>query len=69
MTTIRRTFMFAISNSGRARIDDGLAIDGRLPPTVTRLMTEWTARRREALMRNRVVARTDGRLERIEGLE
>jgi hypothetical protein len=53
----------------RIRIDDGQIIDGRLPPTVTRLVTEWTALRREALMKNWVAARTDGRLERIEGLE
>jgi hypothetical protein len=43
--------------------------DGRLPPTVTRLIMEWTALRREALMKNWIAARNDGRLERIEGLE
>jgi hypothetical protein len=40
-----------------------------MPPTVTRLVTEWTALRREALVKNWVAARSDGRLERIEGLE
>jgi hypothetical protein len=32
-------------------------------------MKEWTVLRREALMKNWVAARTDGRLEWIEGLE
>jgi len=53
----------------RVRIQVGQVIDGRLPPTVARLVVEWTALRREALMRNWVAARTDGRLEWIEGLE
>ena len=53
----------------RVRIEDGAVIDGRLPPTVTRLVAEWTALRRDALMRNWHAARTDGQLERIEGLE
>jgi len=70
MTTTRRTFMYATSNSrARVRIEDGQIIDGRLPPTVTRLVTEWTALRHDALMKNWVAARTDGQLERIEGLE
>jgi hypothetical protein len=34
-----------------------------------RLVKEWTELRRHALMQNWVAARTDGRLERIEGLE
>lgn len=53
----------------RVRIEDGQVIDGRLPPTVTRLVQEWTILRREALMKNWSAARTDGRLEWIEGLE
>ena len=53
----------------RVRIDDGQIIDGRLPPTVARLVTEWTALRRNELMKNWIAARTDGKLERIEGLE
>jgi uncharacterized protein DUF4160 len=53
----------------RVRIEDGKVIDGRLPPTVTRLIMEWTALRREVLMKNWIAARNDGRLERIEGLE
>lgn len=53
----------------RVRIADGEVIDGRLPPTVTRVLKEWTALRREALMRNWQAARTDGTLERIAGLE
>lgn len=53
----------------RVRIADGEVIEGRLPPTVTRLVKEWAVLRHEALMKNWVAARTDGRLERIEGLE
>jgi hypothetical protein len=53
----------------RIRIADGEIIDGRLAPTVTRLVKEWTALRHDALMKNWIAARTDGRLERIEGLE
>ncbi len=53
----------------RVRIVNGEVIDGRLPPTVTRVLKEWTALRREALMRNWQAARTDGTLERIAGLE
>ena len=70
MTTIRRIFTYAISNFGReVRIEDGQIIDGRLPATVARLVAEWTALRRNELMRNWTAARTDGKLERIEGLE
>jgi hypothetical protein len=36
----------------RIRISDGSVIDGRLPPTVARLVREWTTLRREALIRN-----------------
>ena len=53
----------------RVRIEDGQIIDGRLPPTVARLVMEWTSLRRDALMKNWTAARSDGRLERIEGLE
>jgi hypothetical protein len=53
----------------RVRIEDGQIIDGRLLPTVTRLVKEWTALRRDALMKNWVAVRSDGLLERIEGLE
>jgi hypothetical protein len=53
----------------RVQIADGEVIDGRLPPTVGRLMKEWTALRRDALMRNWHLARTDEPLERIGGLE
>ncbi len=53
----------------RVRIEDGQIIDGRLPATVARLVAEWTALRRNELMRNWTAARTDGKLERIEGLE
>ena len=53
----------------RVRISDGEIIDGRLPPTVARVLKEWTDLRRDALMRNWQAARTDGQLERIAGLE
>jgi hypothetical protein len=53
----------------RILISSGEIIDGRLPPTVARLLREWTALRRDALMRNWHAARTDGQLERIGGLE
>lgn len=53
----------------RVRISDGEMIDGRLPPTVARLLKEWTALRRDALTRNWIAARTDGQLERIGGFE
>jgi len=53
----------------RVRISDGEVIDGRLPPTVTRLVKEWTALRQDALMRNWRASRSDGQLERIGGLE
>ena len=71
MTTIHHTFMYDISNSGRGfgSMMDGAIIDGRLPPTVTRLVKEWTQLRQDALMRNWMAARTDQQLEWIEGLE
>jgi hypothetical protein len=53
----------------RIRIADGAVIDGNLPPTVNRLVREWTALRQRELMRNWHAARGDGQLERIEGLE
>lgn len=53
----------------RVRIADGEVIDGRLPPTVSRLVREWAELRRAELMKNWIAARTDGQMERIEGLE
>jgi hypothetical protein len=53
----------------RVRIAGGEVIDGRLPPTVARIVREWSDLRREALMMNWIAARTDGQMERIEGLE
>lgn len=53
----------------RVLVSDGKVIDGRLPPTVARLVREWTALRRDALMRNWIAARTDAELERIGGLD
>ena len=53
----------------RVRIEDGEVIDGRVPPTVVRILKEWTALRHDALMRNWHAARTDGDMEKIAGLE
>jgi hypothetical protein len=53
----------------RIRIADGATIDGRLPPTVARLVREWTELRRDALMRNWHAARTDSPLDRIGGFD
>jgi hypothetical protein len=53
----------------RVLIANAEVIDGRLPPTVARVIKEWTALRHEALMRNWQAARCDGALERIPGLE
>lgn len=53
----------------RVRIADGEVIDGRLPPTVARLMRAWTDLRRDALERNWLAARSDKPLERIGGLD
>ena len=59
-----------MTTSSGARPDfDGEVVDGRLPPRVARLVKEWTALRREALMRNWHAARSEGRLEYIAGLE
>ena len=44
----------------RILIASGEIIDGRPPPTVARLIKEWTALRRDALMRNWIAARSDG---------
>jgi uncharacterized protein DUF4160 len=52
-----------------ALISNGEVVDGRLPPTVARLLREWAALRRDALMRNWHLARNEGPLERIGGLE
>ena len=53
----------------RVLISTGDVVDGKLPPTVARLMKEWTGLRRSELMRNWKAARSDGHLERIAGLE
>jgi hypothetical protein len=53
----------------RVLIASGDVIDGKLPPTVARLVKEWTILRHDALMQNWHAARTDGQLERIAGLE
>jgi hypothetical protein len=53
----------------RIRIADGDVIDGRLPPTVARLVREWTALRRTELMQNWQAARSDIPLQRIGGLD
>ena len=53
----------------RVLISNGEVVDGRLPPTAARLVKEWTALRRDALLRNWEAARSDGELERIGGLE
>jgi hypothetical protein len=69
MTMSRRTSMFATRGSVRVRIADGQVIDGKLSPTVKRLVRTWVGLRREALMRNWQAARNDEPLDRIEGLE
>ena len=53
----------------RVLIANGEVIDGRLPPTAARLTREWTALRRDALVKNWIAARTDGRVEQLAGLE
>jgi hypothetical protein len=53
----------------RLLISNGEVIDGRLPVRVARLIKEWTALRRDALMRNWQAARNEGRLEYVPGLE
>jgi hypothetical protein len=53
----------------RVTIANGELIDGRLPITVARVVKEWTALRRDALVRNWVAAQAGERLERIAGPE
>jgi hypothetical protein len=53
----------------RVLISSGEVIDGHVPPTVARLVREWTNLRRDALSRNWEAARSDGAMERIGGLE
>jgi hypothetical protein len=53
----------------RILISNGDVIDGRLPVRVARLVKEWTALRRDALMRNWRAVQAEGRLEYIAGLE
>jgi hypothetical protein len=53
----------------RVLIASGEVIDGRLPPTVARVVRDWSVLRHDALMQNWIAARTDGQLERIEGPE
>ncbi|MBI5113483.1 MAG: DUF4160 domain-containing protein [Rhodovulum sp.] len=53
----------------RVMIADSAIIDGHLPPTVARILRDWTALRRDALMRNWQAAREEAPLEFIGGLE
>jgi len=53
----------------RVLIANGEVIDGRLPPTVARVVKEWSVLRHDALMQNWIAARTDRQLERIAGPE
>ena len=53
----------------RVAIADGTMLEGRLPPTVARILREWVKLRREALLRNWEAARHDAPLERIPGLD
>lgn len=53
----------------RVLIETGEVIDGSVPPTVRKLLREWAALRRDALMRNWQSMRTDGRYEKIGGLD
>jgi len=53
----------------RILITSGEIVDGRLPPTVVRLVKEMDGFAARALMRNWVAARSDGQLERIGGLD
>jgi hypothetical protein len=55
--------------TARVRIADGMVIDGRLPVVVARIVKEWTALRRDALMRNWYAARSDNPIERIGGFD
>ena len=53
----------------RVLIAGGEVIDGRLPPTVARLVKQWTALRYDALMRNWRSALSNEPLERIGGMD
>ena len=53
----------------RVLIASGEVVDGRLPPTVARLVKQWTALRNDALMRNWQTARSEKPLERIGGMD
>ena len=53
----------------RVLISNGEVIDGRLPPTASRLVRDWAALRRRALMRNWDAARSERQLEKIAGLD
>jgi Domain of unknown function (DUF4160) len=53
----------------RVLISSGEVLDGRLPPTVERVVKEWAKLRYEALVRNWIAARSDEPLERIAGPE
>jgi hypothetical protein len=55
--------------SARVLISSGEVVDGRLPPTVARLVREWTELRRRELVLNWDAARANRQLERIGGLE
>jgi len=50
-------------------IADGEVIDGKVPVAVVHILKEWAALRHVELMRNWVACRTDGQVERIEGLD
>ena len=68
-TTIRPIFITYQGFRARVSIADGEVIDGKVPPTVARILKEWTALRHAELMRNWIACRTDGQVERIEGLD
>ena len=53
----------------RVLVADGTVIDGDLPPMPARIMREWVALRRDALMRNWQAARDEAPLEFIGGLD
>jgi Domain of unknown function (DUF4160) len=53
----------------RVSIDGGRVLEGRLPPTIGRIMRDWTALRRQQLLQNWEAARSDAPLERIAGLD
>lgn len=53
----------------RVLIATGEVIEGKVPLAVARILKEWAALRREELMKNWVACRTDGQVERIEGLD